>query len=180
MRSYARGFSFIELIASLAILTIALGLAAPSFYRLVERNKAATGINWIVRAINITRISAVDYGSLTTLCPTRDDQRCGGSWDERVMVFTDPNDDRVLNGKEHIIATLDFPHKGSTLKWRAFRNKQYLQMTSLGFTNYQNGNFVYCSNNQNPMFARQIVLNLQRRHWDRGIGRRDFAAKHIP
>jgi type IV fimbrial biogenesis protein FimT len=163
MRTYTSGFTLIDLIASAVIIIIVLGLAAPAFHRLVERNKAATGINWIVRAINLTRISAVDYGSLTTLCPTQDNQRCGGNWYERVMVFTDPNDDRAVNEGEHIIVALDFPHRGSTLKWRAFRNKQYLQMTSQGFTNYQNGNFVYCSKNQNPLFARQIVLNRQGR-----------------
>ncbi len=52
---------------------------------------------------------------------------------------------------------------GSTLKWRAFRNRQYLQMTPSGFTNYQNGNFVYCSQDQDLRFARQIVLNMQGR-----------------
>ena len=163
MQNKRHGFSLIELTSTLAVLMIVFGLASPSLYRLIERNKAASGINWIIRAINLTRISAVDYGSLTTLCPTRDDVKCGGNWHDRVMVFTDPNDDRQLDEGERLILTLNFPYDGSTLKWRAFKNKQYLQMTSQGFTNYQNGNFVYCSKDQNPLFARQIVLNSQGR-----------------
>ena len=163
MKTHTKGLTLVDLIASLAILSILYELAAPAFFRLIERNKAATGINWIISAINITRISAVDYGSLTTLCPTQDDRRCSGIWHGRVMIFTDPNNDQTLNEGEHIITTLDFPHEGSTLKWRAFRNKQYLQMTSQGFTNFQNGNFVYCSREQNPLFSRQIVLNTQGR-----------------
>lgn len=157
------GYSLIELIAVLAIMVITFGLAAPPLSAMVERNKAATGINWIVRAINITRISAVDHGSLTTLCPTRDDRSCGGKWHRRIMIFTDRNNDKKVGANEKLIAVMNFPHEGSTLKWRAFRNRQYLQMTSGGFTNYQNGNFVYCSRDQDLRFARQIVLNLQGR-----------------
>ncbi|MBT4161891.1 MAG: hypothetical protein HOC70_08900 [Gammaproteobacteria bacterium] len=170
MRQQLRGYSFIEMIATMAIVIIVFGLAAPPFHRMIERNKAANGINWIIRAINLTRISAVDHGSLTTLCPTRDDESCGGAWHDRVMIFTDNNDDRTLNGKDRVIIYLNFPYEGSTLKWRAFRNRQFLQMTASGFTNYQNGNFVYCSADQNLRFARQIVLNMQgrvKRSYDR-------------
>jgi len=132
-------------------------------YRTIERNKAANGINWVIRAVNMTRMSAVVHGTMTTLCPTRDGHACGGAWHERVMIFTDLDDDRVLNNQDRLITYLDFPYEGSTLKWRAFRNRQFLQMMPTGFTNYQNGNFVYCSQNQDLRFARQIVLNMQGR-----------------
>jgi type IV fimbrial biogenesis protein FimT len=79
------------------------------------------------------------------------------------MIFTDQNNNRALDAADRIISYLDFPYEGSTLKWRSFKNRQYLQMTAMGFTNYQNGNFVYCSRDQNPAHARQVVLNLQGR-----------------
>jgi type IV fimbrial biogenesis protein FimT len=163
VRHQDSGYSLVEMIAAMAIIVIVMGLAAPPAHRLVERNKAANGINWIIGAINLTRISAVDYGVLTTLCPTKDNISCGGPWNKRVMIFTDYDDNRQINGRDHVITYLDFPFEGATLKWRAFRNRQYLQMTPLGFTNYQNGNFVYCSADQDLRFARQIVLNLQGR-----------------
>ena len=147
----------------LAIVTIVSSQAIPSTYHLIERNKSAHGINWIVRAINMTRFSAVTFSTLTTLCPTRNDIDCGGEWNNRVMIFTDQNNNRALDAADRIISYLDFPYEGSTLKWRSFKNRQYLQMTAMGFTNYQNGNFVYCSRDQNPAHARQVVLNLQGR-----------------
>jgi len=163
MLHHRNGYSLIELIAVLAILGILFTLAAPPMYRAIERNKAANGINWVIRAVNMTRMSAVVHGTMTTLCPTRDGHACGGAWHERVMIFTDLDDDRVLNNQDRLITYLDFPYEGSTLKWRAFRNRQFLQMMPTGFTNYQNGNFVYCSQNQDLRFARQIVLNMQGR-----------------
>ena len=50
-----------------------------------------------------------------------------------------------------------------TIRWRAFRNRQYLQMTSAGYTNYQNGNFTYCPPNGDVYQARQLIINMQGR-----------------
>lgn len=164
------GFTLIELIAALAIIVIVFGFAVPSIDRMIERNKAAMGINWIIRAINMTRLTAIERGVLTTLCPTRDRISCGGAWHDQVMIFTDSDNSRSINNSDVLVLSLDFPYKGSTLRWRSFRNRQYLQMTPSGFTHYQNGNFVYCARNRDLQFARQIVLNMQgrvRRSYDR-------------
>ncbi len=162
-RKNIQAFTLIELVVALAIVAIMTGVAVPPVYRLLESNKAANGINWIVHAIHLARQSAVDHGVITTLCPADNDDTCGGSWHQRVLVFTDHNADRRVNGSDKIITYLHFPYQGSTLKWRSFRNRQYLQLTPLGFTNSQNGNFVYCSEQQEPQFSRQIVLNQQGR-----------------
>ena len=156
-------FTLIELLVVLAIVALMTGLAVPSGYRILESNKAANGINWIAHAIHLTRRSAVNYGTMTTLCPAEEEGICGGTWHDRVMVFTDQNADRQVNGTDQILTYLNFPYQGATLNWRSFGNRQYLQMTPAGFTNFQNGNFVYCSAKQEPQFARQIVLNLQGR-----------------
>ena len=158
-----RAFTLIELMVSIAIIAVLAGLAAPPAYRVLEQHKATSGINWILRAIHVTRQSAVDHGTTTTLCPSDLDGHCGGAWHRRVMVFTDHNADRQINGPDSVVTYLNFPHQGATLKWRSFRNKQYLQMEPTGFTNFQNGNFVYCSAKQEPQFSRQIVLNRQGR-----------------
>ena len=163
MSQQGHGYSLVELMAGLGVLAILFTLATPPMYRMIERNKAANGINWVVRAVNMTRMSAVIHGTTTTLCPTRDDRSCGGVWHNRVMIFADKDDNRTLDNQDRLITYLNFPYEGSTLKWRAFRNRQYLQMTPSGFTNYQNGNFVYCSQDQDLRFARQIVLNMQGR-----------------
>jgi type IV fimbrial biogenesis protein FimT len=158
-----KGYTFIELLSAISILVIVFGLAAPGIHSMVERNKAATGINWIIRAVSMTRGTAIERGVLTTLCPTKNRVKCGGKWHDQIMIFTDGNGNRKLDHEDVAVSFLKFPHKGSTLKWRAFKNQQYLQMTSTGFTNYQNGNFVYCSADRDLRFSRQIVLNLQGR-----------------
>ncbi|MBS03482.1 MAG: hypothetical protein CMQ24_12340 [Gammaproteobacteria bacterium] len=79
-----------------------------------------------------------------------------------------------MGGREHVVAVIRPLSSGGIVRWRSFRNRQYLQFTGDGFTNYQNGNFVYCDATRNRRYARQIVLNVQgRAHM---MSRRDDAA----
>lgn len=162
--------SLVELLITLTIFLIVLGYSLPSFTHLLEANRAASAINWILGAIQYTRHTAVVLNTMTTICPSRDGAACGGKWHDGTIVFTDFNADARLNGKDRVLKRLHYPGKGSTLKWRAFKNRQYLQMTPWGFTNFQNGNFVYCAANRDPRYSRQIVINRQgrvRKSYDR-------------
>lgn len=171
----AEGVSLVELLITLTIFLVVLGAGIPSFSHMIKSNRAATTINWIVGGIQYTRHSAVTFNTITTICPInskvgKKKKKCGGKWYEGIVVFIDHNGDAKINGEDRILKRLQYPEEGSTLKWRAFRNRQYLQMTPMGFTNYQNGNFVYCSSDQDPRYSRQIVINLQgrvRKSYDR-------------
>ncbi|MGI9323312.1 MAG: GspH/FimT family pseudopilin [Pseudomonadales bacterium] len=163
LRRPAAGFTFIEAVVSLALIAVLSGMAAPAMLHIIERNKASAGINWLARGIHLARMSAIDHGVMVTLCPTEDDASCGGDWHERVMLFTDSNEDHTVNGSDTVVAYLDFPHDEGTLTWRSFRNRQYLQITPMGFTNSQNGNFVYCAASQEDAYSRQLVINVQGR-----------------
>lgn len=160
MRKPTGGWTLIELLIVLAIASILMGLMVPSFSDLVRRNQAATAINWIVGAIRFSRHSAVTHGTMVTICPSTDGLACGGKWHDGTIVFTDANADSIVNGHDEILKRFDFPVDGGTLTWRAFGNRQYLQLTSMGYTNYMNGNFTYCSENRDPRYARQIVINM--------------------
>lgn len=159
------GLSLVELLTCVTIFVLVWVYAQAPFTHLLASNRAATTINWIVTNIQYTRNAAIHLNTMTTICPSKREGKCGGKWHEKIIVFTDHNADARVNGKDRILNQFTFPEasRGSTLKWRAFRNRQYLQMTPSGYTNYQNGNFVYCGPNQNPSYARQIVINLQGR-----------------
>lgn len=65
-----RGFTLIELIVTIAILAILLGLAAPSFRDLIENNRTATRTNDLVAALNFARSEAIKRGVDVSLCRT--------------------------------------------------------------------------------------------------------------
>ncbi len=163
MATTERGLTLIEMILVVAIGSFIFGVAVPAFSGAIERNKAAIAINWIVAAIHYTRHAALVHRTMTTLCPSTNQRTCGGRWHNGILVFTDRNGNHEPDGQDQVLQTIAYPFTGSTLTWRSFGNRQYLQMTAYGYTNYQNGNFVYCSQDQNPRFARQIVINIQGR-----------------
>lgn len=158
-----RAFTLVELLICLAIAAILLGLVGPSLSQLLRRNEATSAINWLVGNVVFARHAAVTNGTMVTLCPSRDGKQCGGKWHEGTIAFTDIDADRKLDADDRLLRRFEFPLEDGTIKWRAFQNRQYLQMTSRGYTNYQNGNFVYCPGDGDIRYARQLVINIQGR-----------------
>ena len=154
------GFTLIESLIALAIVSIVASFMVPSFSDLIQRSRATTAHNWIVTSIMVARQSAVSYNTMTTLCASSTGVSCGGDWHEGSIVFLDKNKNAKVDEEDTIIQWFHYPLDAGTIKWRSFRNRKYLQITSMGYTNFQNGNFIYCSENQDPRFRRQLVINM--------------------
>ncbi len=158
-----RAMTLIELVICLAIASVLMIGVLPAFSNIVERSGSSTVVNWLIGTVNYTRHAAISYNSLVTLCPSRDGKQCGGKWHEGTIVFTDANGNRKIDSNDTFLERFSFPLDSGSVRWRAFQNKQYLQMTGEGYTNYQNGNFVYCASNGDLSLARQLVINIQGR-----------------
>lgn len=150
----------VELLITVALISILLGFALPSLQRLGRNSEAISASNRIVTAVNFTRYAAISHAAVTTLCPSRNGKHCGGPWHGQLMVFIDRDGDAQPDGRDGIMHLIPPTPGDGTIKWRAFRNRQYLQMTGAGHTNFQNGNFVYCDASKDPRFSRQIVINI--------------------
>ncbi len=158
------GYSLVELVIAMAIVSITINLAVPSVTKIYHRSQATAMINWLVGTIHYTRHAAVNYGITATLCPSSNASLgCSGEWHNGVIVFLDYNRDARINGKDRVLSSFTPSVSNGTLKWRSFKNKKYLQLTEFGYTNYQNGNFVYCTDSKDAKLARQLVINVQGR-----------------
>ncbi len=153
------GFNLIELMIVLTLIAVLINLGLPALSKTIEHNQAKVVINEINRAITLTRFTAINNGVITTLCRSKNGENCGGQWHEGFIVFTDRNADRVINGDDRLVRVFSELTSSGTLKFRAFQNKQYLQMTPQGFTNYQNGNFTFCPSSNDPRLAQQVIIN---------------------
>ncbi len=162
--SASNGYSLVELVIAMAIVSITINLAVPSVTKIYHRSQATAMINWLVGTIHYTRHAAVNYGITATLCPSSNASLgCSGEWLNGVIVFLDYNRDARINGKDRVLSSFTPSVINGTLKWRSFKNKKYLQLTEFGYTNYQNGNFVYCTDSKDAKLARQLVINVQGR-----------------
>ena len=154
-----RGLSLLELLISLGILSILLGISIPNFYELAQSISGDVALRKLATAVQLSKSTAVTTGTTVTLCRSADGFVCGGSWQDGVIVFTDRNRDRVVNENDRLVRHITFPNGNGHIRFRAFQNKQYLQVTSLGVTHDQNGNFTYCPFSGNSKLARQLILN---------------------
>jgi type IV fimbrial biogenesis protein FimT len=163
MRGLRSGYSTFEMITVLGISLTLVAFVIPPVNAMLIRGKTTASINRLVAAVNFTRHTAVQYHTVATLCATKANGKCGASWAGELSVFLDRNRNARHEPEEKLIARISNNNSDNSVTWRAFQNKQYLQMTSMGYTKFQNGNFVVCPANANPKYARQIVINVQGR-----------------
>lgn len=89
------GFTILELMITVAVLAIMVGIGIPSFQDMMRRNRLAAHTNTFVGALAIARSEAVKRGVPVTVCPADDpveQDSCGpaGDWATNgLIVFTD-------------------------------------------------------------------------------------------
>lgn len=154
-----RGMSLLELLITLGILSMLLGISIPDFNELVQSISGDVTLRKLATAVQLSKSTAITNETTVTLCRSADGFSCGGSWQDGVIVFTDHNRDRIINGDDKLVRYVTFPNGDGHIRFRAFQNKQYLQITSLGVTHYQNGNFTYCPYSGDSKLARQLIVN---------------------
>jgi len=83
------GFTLLELMFTLIVAGLLLGIAVPGFFDTIRSNRAAANANEFVTALSIGRSEAVRRSARVTLCPTRDGAGCNGTWTDRWVLFVD-------------------------------------------------------------------------------------------
>ena len=154
-----KGFTLLECLFVLSILAIFSGLSLPQFNNMIERKQSELALKKIADGIEIARNTAIKTGYMVTLCPSVNQINCGGQWHEGNIVFTDFNQNHQFDKEDRLLLNIQHSGLPGTIKWRAFQNRQYLQITPLGFTHNQNGNFTFCSQDLDPYKALQLVIN---------------------
>ncbi|MBB6091847.1 type IV fimbrial biogenesis protein FimT [Povalibacter uvarum] len=84
-----RGFTLIELMVTLSVAALLIGLAAPSFREIRIRNELSTYANELISSINLARSEAVRRGRPVVICPSTNSSACGGTWSEGWITFAD-------------------------------------------------------------------------------------------
>lgn len=158
METFAKGFSLLEIISTLAISSILIGLAVPFIGNLISENRVSGQINTLRGTIALTRSEAITRQQDVVLCKSADQQMCTrqGSWDQGYIVFVDTNHDRRRNQQEsllHVQATLP---SNITLNYRAFGSRHYLAYHATGFTQ-TNGTFTFCNRGM-PDRAKALIV----------------------
>ena len=105
------GFSYVETIATVALLVILMSLAAPSFGAIMEKTRVSTTSLMVHQTLSVARSSSVSSGKITQICQlestspfkcVKSHQR-NDSWSQGWLVFIDNNQDNKLDTEDKIV-----------------------------------------------------------------------------
>ena len=99
------GYTLIELMAMLAVVSILVLIGLPSMSVFFESNRMISNSNDLVAGLNIARSEAIKQQIRVTLCQSADTASCTGSgqWEDGWIVFQDPNGNATVDGGERIL-----------------------------------------------------------------------------
>lgn len=144
---YKTGFTLIELMVTIAIVAIVLGIAIPSFSSTIASNRLTTSANELVTALNLARSEAVKRGASVTVRKVDDNSftnlGASANWENGWDVFTDADSDGNYEAGDVLIRTYAPLQSSYTLRGNNFSN--FIRFTSSGQSN-TNGSFVICEN----------------------------------
>jgi type IV fimbrial biogenesis protein FimT len=153
----ARGFTLWELLWTLGISALLLGLGMPSFHRFVLDSRRTSDVNAFVLAVQVARTEAAKRGEAVVLCPSRDGSRCandekgyGAGW----IVFYDRDlkNPPQRSDTEPLIYAYSPEMLGSIVGNRPYFDFRPIMRRST------NGTLVFCDE-RGPPAARAVIVS---------------------
>lgn len=138
-RRGASGMSLVEVMITITILAVLIGMAAPSITNIVQNSRIRGQAGDMMANLAIARAEAVKRGVYVSLCPSSNwnvtPPSCttgalGTAWNQGYIMFADINKDGAFDVATDVLLAVTEPFPGSTL----FGVPPNL-FTSSGFTN---------------------------------------------
>jgi type IV fimbrial biogenesis protein FimT len=152
-----RGFTLLELVITLSIAAVLLGLAVPSFGGMWLDSQRAVAVNALVHGIYLARSVAVGHGHVVSLCRSSDGRTCSNQtddWQRGWIVFVNHDRDEppVRDESEPVLAVQAPWSNGSiTSNRRSYSFRPYRHAIV-------NGTVVFCDRRGSAQ-ARAIIIN---------------------
>lgn len=148
-RSYAQGFTLLDLLIAMSVASILLGIGVPSMSDFLQANKGRSVAYQLMTSFQFARNESVKRGEDIKLCGSDDGIKCSKFWRKQVIIFADRNDNSMVENGE-LIAEEAFNLQsqymitsvGGTSK--ANSHLQLIEFKSNGRVN-QNGNIIFCN-----------------------------------
>lgn len=105
------GLTLIELLITVAIVAILIGISAPSFARLGANQRMSAATHTVMSSFNEARMRALAAGAQVVLCPSTDGATCTGglSWEKGWLMYDDANRNRKLDPTETVAGRFQLP-----------------------------------------------------------------------
>lgn len=159
------GATLLELMVTLAVSAILLGIGIPSFASLSHSSRLSGATNELVSSLHLTRSEAIKRNSRVVMCTSATGTSCAasGDWHQGWLVFHDANNNAALDSGETVILTRPAFPPGLKLKGNLWVSK-YISYTPSGATRtvsgmLQMGTLTVCNESAVSGKAREVVIS---------------------
>ncbi|MBB1088042.1 GspH/FimT family pseudopilin [Lysobacter sp. SG-8] len=155
-RSRIRGFSLLDLAATLAVLGVVLGIGLPSFSRILAEHRIHDIQHRLTVSLALGRIAAIRDAAPVTVCPSSNGQTCrsDGVWDHGWLVYRDRGrtDHPTLQTVVHYDST---PNNGFRVRSSRYRSR--VRFGALGWSGGHNLTLAVCG--PDGHLRGQVIVN---------------------
>ncbi|MCY7295931.1 GspH/FimT family pseudopilin [Alteromonas sp. a30] len=102
-QKYAKGLTLIELMISIAIMSILITAVGPMVRDILIQNRLIGQINELSAVVQLARHSAINEQVTSIVCPSSDFTTCTADWNLPKMVFLDLDADGIRDDNEDIL-----------------------------------------------------------------------------
>lgn len=138
------GFTLIELMITVAIMSIMLTVGLPSFQSLIASSRVTSTTNAMVSALQLARSEALRQHKSVVVA-----HKQSGTWQDGWDVFVDLNDDEIPQENEQILASTIFDSVKATVTIKSSYSDFVIYdatgRVSSSSSGTIGGNFTFCS-----------------------------------
>lgn len=171
MKKNNHGFTLIELIVTLAVVSIVLATGIPALNQMTSSNRLVSQINNIAASLALARSESIKRGQSITLCGSTDGSTCNtSSWETGWIIFSDSNNNATLDSAttDSMIKIVTQFSGGSTLRLSQSDNTGIIRYRSDGGLRDQGGGtigtdrgtFTLCDNDPISTTTRARAINI--------------------
>jgi type IV fimbrial biogenesis protein FimT len=140
-----RGFSLIELLVTLSVAAILMGVAMPAFSSFVHNTRLSSEANALVFDLNLARSEAVKLDTTLEVCASSNGAACGGTWSQGWIVLCPANCPPGLGATPAVLAAAPALTDGNAVD-ELLAGAVEISFLSTGQTDATKLQFVFCDN----------------------------------
>ena len=117
MKKNNLGFTLIELIVTLAVVSILLLTGVPMINQMLDNNRLVSEINSIAGSLSLARSESIKRGATVTVCGSSDGSTCDtANWESGWIIFSDANHNATLESTDTLLKVFAAFNGPSTLR----------------------------------------------------------------